>query len=1494
MTKKIRRFFALYFALFLIPALLSAAGVELRIVDSKTGESTLKCAKGDEVVLAVQLKNSCAIPDLYYEINFSSDISKISLSKDFDADYTCKSVSIKKFWKGKSGVVLVLRPSQSKTNCTALKIRSYTQDATAEDDTCPYNVSDDFRTIATISLKVNDAAEKGTYDLTFGTATFEEYEGDPDQVPTMTNATLQVLFNFNANEIAGKTDEDTPMDITPDTSWFIDKDGANISGIVTAISADGRSYGTDAITTTNGATVTLTDTGINYKPAENWYGMDSFYYKATDSTAAYNDTNIISVTVNSVIDDPVITVASTTNFEEGESPTVTVTFSDVEQRDFAAFTKTVTLNGTELTGTWDGLTFTADSALDYDQVAHPNSSDTKSLSVTIKDDNSVANASSDVDVLDTDRMPSRHSVTISPAEAYTDDDLVAALTYTIDDPDGDTITPSYAWASGDKNATGNTLGSDNTAKGETWTVTASATVAPYGIAIPAFEDTTASVTIVNSTPSLPETASWFVQKTDVFGNPVVGNTTTGKYCIQYTDADGYSDFSGITVDDNSLDGIDTVRAAIDETTGLLVFTFNITDTTTEKTDCKFAFTATDADNGESTPCTVTIKYQENPAPILTEPATLERTYAEVDDDGNGTTFTAFITATDDNTVEAVPASGITKFTWSLKDADGNPVTDGVTIEPSEDPAIPTTGTTACTGACKVTLSYDLLNGADRPASGSYTLSVYATDGGEADSNAYTWTFNVTDVDRAPAAPTALTLSPDADLVAGKIVTAAVPEDGTSTDPDGDTVSYKYRFNVVNETLGVELSGTSYDGTFPITRYLIKNDVLKVSVIAIADPKYSTDDPLESEAFAANTLTVGNTAPSIVTAYTADSPLQLNETEGDEAYTIEISSLGTAAITPKDIDWSDGIDFLVYTITDGADTDYATVSVTDTTITITPRKYMVSKEAQSFTLQVSDGEDFATVDVFYELNAINHAPIISLNDVYVVPAECGTEMSVSFNVTMGGGDSEQAQNIRGAAIVVSSDENGIMDGVPSIAYYNNDDGTRTITIKFKTTSEAAAQMGAEAVLSVTVTDDGVNTPEPNVNEVTDSFKIVLGATPWYPLFSVPCDNTEHTIHQVKLVSDSETVTLIVDGDTILPTHYYYQGCKGLASGDVYTLYVYEWDAVNGASPTLCNDPTADDSLLTVPEYTLPETPTLTYSSVDNTFSFSIDAPLSASYVLSITKDNTAYKTITKDFIPNGEGLIIPSTALALDIYEAGSYTATVYGVNPRGSGEASDAVTFTVEDADVELEWPADGVFAPDAQVIRIDNATTDVDVNFSWPVVSAAVSYVIFIENQIDEFATEIQTTKNTVTLNLDISAGSTSFNWWVCAVDADGSKLNSTAHDFTVLRNSQISAVDFVFFDGSAATAGRLYLNFIDTENIPDSVEVQLAHIAGTTVTWYEFVDENSLSRPVLQDAKLYYLDLSAALPGVEISVGDFVYIRFHKGSLESECKIYTIKAVQ
>ena len=97
------------------------------------------------------------------------------------------------------------------------------------------------------------------------------------------------------------------------------------------------------------------------------------------------------------------------------------------------------------------------------------------------------------------KPPEEPSVAIEPAEPYTTDDLVVSIVDQAADPNGDSISYSYAWSrdgTARSDVTGDTVTADKTVKGEIWEVT----VTPNDGTVDG-EPSAAFVTVLNSPPA---------------------------------------------------------------------------------------------------------------------------------------------------------------------------------------------------------------------------------------------------------------------------------------------------------------------------------------------------------------------------------------------------------------------------------------------------------------------------------------------------------------------------------------------------------------------------------------------------------------------------------------------------------------------------------------------------------------------------------------------------------------------------------------------------------------------------------------------------------------------------------------------------------------------------------------------------------------------------------------------------------------------------------
>ena len=472
---------------------------------------------------------------------------------------------------------------------------------------------------------------------------------------------FSVVKLFNAAAVEQEAgDDDSPVTIGFDGA-FTDDTGAEVAATVTAVTATtDAAYG--AFTLSAGA-VTWTAPAVPPTP-----------HVAYDATATYTaedadgnqDSNTITLTVTPKDTPPVVTFTECTA-TEGEALVVKFTATDVDGDTIVPPT-TVTLGGVAYAGECaadgDSYTFTSADALSYDTVAHPSETASLALTFTVgtsyvvdetEEEGESADVSVNVTANDTDRSPSGVTASIDLDSPKTGDDVTASGSVTTADPDGDEVTFTYSWSNGAATVTNATLASTNTKKGEEWTVTVGFTTSPYGTAKAGEETNTASVTIANTAPVAAEAFQKFIQKT--------GSDITGTITITAAD------------DPDVDDDVDTLTYAItSKPDGLTisgiegnVVSFSIASTV-EEFEGEVAYTVSDGD--ATVDGTFTVKYAENPAPVITLGETdIEDggSYPEVDDAGEATVLVVNVTAQDQTEEGAPAASGVTSITWTLTD-----------------------------------------------------------------------------------------------------------------------------------------------------------------------------------------------------------------------------------------------------------------------------------------------------------------------------------------------------------------------------------------------------------------------------------------------------------------------------------------------------------------------------------------------------------------------------------------------------------------------------------------------------------------------------------------------------------------------------------------------------------------------------------------------------------------------------------------------------------
>jgi hypothetical protein len=181
---------------------------------------------------------------------------------------------------------------------------------------------------ASVGLLNQVGAQSGTWSWLYVTS-----DGpDNSQTVTITATDDQGAFSTTtfdlvvlnvppvANDDAYGTNEDTPLIVPADGVLANDSD-VGLDMLIASV-ATGPSNGTLAL---NG------DGSFTYTPDANWFGVDSFVYRATDDDGAF-DTAMVTINVAPVNDPPSLSVniaSQTVQYSDGISQ-VTITASDVD------------------------------------------------------------------------------------------------------------------------------------------------------------------------------------------------------------------------------------------------------------------------------------------------------------------------------------------------------------------------------------------------------------------------------------------------------------------------------------------------------------------------------------------------------------------------------------------------------------------------------------------------------------------------------------------------------------------------------------------------------------------------------------------------------------------------------------------------------------------------------------------------------------------------------------------------------------------------------------------------------------------------------------------------------------------------------------------------------------------------------------------------------------------------------------------------------------
>ncbi|MGI5922389.1 MAG: Ig-like domain-containing protein [Lentisphaeria bacterium] len=1100
------------------------------------------------------------------------------------------------------------------------------------------------------------------------------------------------------------------------------------------------------------------------------------------------------------------------------------------------------------------------------------------VTVTVTDVlGATSSASWTVKVTDVDRpqgAPQRING-FNPAAPKTADDITVIYTPSgRPDADGDAISYRVTWTCGDKRHVGETLPNAMTLKGETWTAAVVSVTAPYGADV--VSEAASDMVIIGNTAPVVADGSMFIRK---------GAETEKTFTLSATDVDPADVFAFAVVKAPDKGNVVIVGN---------VATYTVTDPNVEfygDAADTFTFVANDGTD-DSNVATVTVTYRENPpADIAALPeypalgSVVE--VPEVDADGNPSVFALGINATDSDVAKPY---GVKKITWEVNGLGWTisaPSTDYANI-PSQDSIV------------NITLpGYETINGAGRPASQDFTVTVTVWDAMDVESSE-TWTIRVLDVDRPASAPDTLDILVDGTAIAdggtAKVAQVITLNADGSVDPDGDVVT-GYDFTWINDKNGStdiaeRAKGETWTVTAKAKTIVYGNETISTEgsqksvlfvntppVLALADPLPWTDD----NALLEDCATTMRPLADFVAVHDDDAA----DLEAARSYTVTFAQLEDGSLT---------------------------YDPTEKTVAFTPTENFFGDV--TFTVIANDGtDDSAPLDVTFTVLPVNDPPVVAVADFYAIPDDCtGQPADLIFIASMGGGkwEEDQVLVLRGALgtkITDVTDEAGILNGWPTIAV----DG-HTVIVTYTLLESAKDKMGAEAIISFTVQDDGGVANGGVDTSAETTFKIVLGATPWYPLYELTdaklAENpafAAYTSYVVR-IKDGGTVlaqNTLKDGDRIFSPAKYFTSdvaCDGLLPSATvgenrqYTVEILPRDK-NG----VVNDPAKVlRDTVQVPYYSAPTAASFTGVNVaGNTVTFDINAPLASNYTLKVYTNlvggprTLVFERNAVKFQPRMDGMIIPVTLVKGEFLTAGDYVAVLSSANPVGpSVEVLAEATFTIDAAgQSELEWPWPMVgFSPE-QSLQAVGAT--VNPQFVWPDIGAA-GYELWVTDALGQAVVAGVPVEGTSYNGARLNAGET-YTWWVVAVGADGQKLRSSALSLAIM-----SKADTPLVVTATAGAGSLTLA-INPALLPDARATyyyDLEYVSVATARFYYFKYALDNAPPFVWNPAPVPAGLAPThvinLPGVPVQAGDYVFIRVMdaQGQALSDYILYEVVA--
>ena len=796
------------------------------------------------------------------------------------------------------------------------------------------------------------------------------------------------------------TSEDTQGSVTLSAS---DPEGTSLNWTISSAAANGV------------ANVSASGV-VTYDPALNFNGSDSFTVMVSDGDL--NDTRVVNVVVSAVNDAPEITEGETASLstDEDNMGSVTLNATDVEGDTINWSIQSQASDGTAVvSGTGTSQTVNYTPAADFNGtdsfvVAIDDGTDTDSIIVNV----TVA-AANDAPVI-----TSTEVTTATEGEAY-------LYTVAANDVDGDALSYSLTEAPEGMTISGSTI---------SWTPengveTANVTVTVADATAEATQSFTITVTAVNDAPSITSAAVTTATEGEAYSYTVVAeDVDSTELAYSLASAPEGMTISGATISWTPANGVESANVTVEVSDGSLSDSQSFTITVGATND------APEIDQGAVTALTT----DEDTS------ATLNLTATDVDSES----LTWRISNASENGSASVDASGVVSYEPAA-DFNGS---DSFEVEVSDSELTDT-----------IVVNVTVTPVADAPVIAEGESAARTTN----EDQPLTFALNASDVDSA-------TINWSISSVASN-GSATVSGTGTT-----QSVNYvpNQNFNGTDSFV-VQVSDGSLNSTIAVTVTVnAVNDLPEITSVA---PVVATEGELYTYLPSATdvegdalTWNVG-TAPASMTVNPATGELNWTPAEGvtsadvtllvndgganvTQAFTITVTAVNNAPVITQGESTSvtmseDGAPTPFTLVLNATDSDHAgselswSVSSAATNGTATVSGTGLSKTvnyapgtgfsgADSFTIQVTDGELTDSIVVNVTVQAVNAAPVIDQGDTTTMTLDEDGSQTLSLSATDSDGDALIWSVTSSASDGgVNVDTNGLVTYVPVADFYGND-------------------------------------------------------------------------------------------------------------------------------------------------------------------------------------------------------------------------------------------------------------------------------------------------------------------------------------------------------------------------------------------------------------------------------------------------------------------------